>query len=52
MIRLLAKLESKLEHSVTDPSYREISVRPDVDQIPTSATYFPFTEFAFSSAVG
>jgi hypothetical protein len=47
----LSKLKSKLEHSFTDPSYRKISTRSARIR-DTSATYFPFTEFAFSSAVG
>ena len=34
MVHLLAKLESKLEHSVADPPYREISARTHVDRIP------------------
>ena len=51
VIHLLAKLEPKLEDSFTDPSYRKISTRRACIRY-TSATYLPFTEFAFSSAVG
>ena len=34
MVHSLAKLESKLEYSFTNPSYRQISAKPHVDQIP------------------
>ena len=50
-ILLLAELEPKLEYSFTDPPYREISMEYTWIRY-VSATHFPFTEFAFSSAVG
>ena len=51
MGHILAKLKPKLEHSFTEPSYCEVIMKPVWIRY-SSMTHFPFTEFAFSSAVG